>query len=73
MWPVILSFGLKAIGWYLDKTKADKEIREAFLLFVEKIDKHQMGSRDINNSSRKQVADIIAKEKATIEKMKNAQ
>lgn len=68
MWAGILGLGLKLLGWYLDKKKANAELRRAFLQFVEQIEKQQMGARDLNESSRKQIADIIAKEKAAQKK-----
>lgn len=34
--PIILEVGLKALGWFLDKSKADKATKEAFYEFVKK-------------------------------------
>jgi len=39
MWGAIITVALRLVGWFLDKSKADKATMERFYQFVKEFDK----------------------------------
>jgi hypothetical protein len=58
--PIILEIGLKAFGWFLDKSKADKQTKEAFYEFVKKAG-NDFGSTKLMHYGDEQLAELKSK------------
>ena len=64
MWTILLTIGLKFLGWYLDFSKAKTEQKKAFLKFLEAM-------AGTNKSIMKLRKSYISQRKAALEKLKN--
>lgn len=52
---MVLPLAIKFVGWLLDKGRADKETKEKFIAFVEKMQGQESGSMKSRNSYEEQL------------------
>lgn len=55
MWNFILEFGLKLLGFFLDKATQDKAIKENFLKFIDSLEEKQLVSSKMRLSYKEQI------------------
>ena len=54
----LLPLGVKLFGWFLDRSKADKRVKEQWLKTVDTVEKHMQLSVKLNESDRAQIEDL---------------
>ena len=54
----LLPVALKAIEWFLDKRKADKQTMQDFYKFVEKIGKEYLNSAKLQKHAQRQLEEL---------------
>lgn len=55
MWPALLEIGLKLLGFLLDKSAADSELKKKFLDFIGALEERQLISVGLKLSYKEQL------------------